>query len=200
MPTGYTALLHDDPNATFADFALRCARNCGALIAMRDEPLDAPIAEFEPAPYYADAVARDEAEVARLEAMDEAEALAFGRRTISEHAGRYERTASEKRALQRRFRAMREEAEAWAPPTDDHAGLKSFMLEQLALDARHEDAGWYEERAREWRYRRPRQVYDDALAAARQSLAKSVDGLVAESERVAERNRWVAELRASLAA
>lgn len=43
----------DNENFTFPEFAMRCARNFGALIMMRDEPLDAPIPEkFEPSGYY----------------------------------------------------------------------------------------------------------------------------------------------------
>ena len=53
MPTGYTLDLYDGKDITFEEFALRCARAFGALISMRDEPIDAPIPErFEPSDYH----------------------------------------------------------------------------------------------------------------------------------------------------
>ena len=53
MPTGYTLDLYDVKDITFEEFALRCARAFGALISMRDEPIDAPIPErFEPSDYH----------------------------------------------------------------------------------------------------------------------------------------------------
>ena len=45
MPTGYTAMLTEEKEITFEDFALKCARAFGALIEMRDESLDAKIPE-----------------------------------------------------------------------------------------------------------------------------------------------------------
>jgi hypothetical protein len=52
MPTGYTAKLMEE-GQSFPEFAMRCARNFGALIMMRDESLDVPIPEqFEPSDYY----------------------------------------------------------------------------------------------------------------------------------------------------
>lgn len=49
MPTGYTEAVQSGEVTEFRDFALRCARAMGALIMMRDDPMDAPIPdEFKP--------------------------------------------------------------------------------------------------------------------------------------------------------
>lgn len=37
MPTGYTSPLYEGKEISFEQFALRCARNFGALVMMRDE-------------------------------------------------------------------------------------------------------------------------------------------------------------------
>ena len=42
MPTGYTAIIEDDPNCTFEQYLMRCARAFGATVTMRDDPLDKP--------------------------------------------------------------------------------------------------------------------------------------------------------------
>lgn len=52
MPTGYTSPLYEGKEISFEQFALRCARNFGALVMMREEPLDTPIPEkFNPCEY-----------------------------------------------------------------------------------------------------------------------------------------------------
>ena len=62
MPTGYTAPIYEgEENFTFKKFAMRCARNFGALIEMRGEPLDAEIDFdkcFQPSDYYKKALER----------------------------------------------------------------------------------------------------------------------------------------------
>lgn len=43
MPTGYTYPVCEGKITEFPDFALSCARAFGALISMREEPMDAPL-------------------------------------------------------------------------------------------------------------------------------------------------------------
>ena len=66
MPTGYTARLCDGEQ-TFKDFAMLCARACGALIEMREDPMDAPIPEkIKRSSYYDEALSKAVAEYDRL--------------------------------------------------------------------------------------------------------------------------------------
>lgn len=56
MPTGLTNPIYEGrENFTFEDFAMRCARNFGAFVDLRDEPLDMEIdidKHFQPSGYY----------------------------------------------------------------------------------------------------------------------------------------------------
>ena len=69
MPTGYTATLMEK-GQDFPDFVLLCARAMGATIMLRDEPLDAPIPEFQPSDYSAKQLEESKEELARLLADD----------------------------------------------------------------------------------------------------------------------------------
>lgn len=54
MPTGYTAPIYEGKQITFPEFAMQCARAFGALIDMRDDPMDSPIPDaFVPDTYHA---------------------------------------------------------------------------------------------------------------------------------------------------
>ncbi|MEB9419887.1 hypothetical protein [Bacillus cereus group sp. BfR-BA-01318] len=46
MPSGYTYIIEDREKVSGSEFILRCARQFGALITMRDEPMDAEIPTF----------------------------------------------------------------------------------------------------------------------------------------------------------
>jgi len=63
MPTGYTYPVQDGKITELRDFALLCTRGFGALIMMRDEPMDAPIPETLGAntQYHDEALARGKA-------------------------------------------------------------------------------------------------------------------------------------------
>lgn len=137
MPTGYTAPIYEgEENFTFKKFAMRCARNFGALIEMRGEPLDAEIdfdKRFQPSDYHKKALERVEKEYQEfLDNPPTAEELGkkYDEKVNNDFKKFLERRESSK-ALQERYAAMLEQVKAWEPPTDEHNGLKEFMISQL---------------------------------------------------------------------
>lgn len=131
MATGYTYGVGQGDIVELREFALKCARGMGANIMMRDDPLDAPIREYQPSSYYRERV--ESARIALYDAermtLDEAErrARAAYSRALDEHL-KYE---ASKKATIDRYRAMLAKVEAWQPPTKEHEGLKTFMQSQL---------------------------------------------------------------------
>lgn len=131
MPTGYTACIGDN-DATFEQYALGCARAFGALITMRDEPMDAPIPEkFEPSSYHLERVTEARKRQAELEAMTPAETESAANGAHAKALADYERYVEEKRVLKGKYDAMLLQVQNWTPPTSDHQGLKDFMVEQI---------------------------------------------------------------------
>lgn len=137
MPTGYTAPIYEgEENFTFKKFAMRCARNFGALIEMRGEPLDAEIDFdkcFQPSDYYKKALERVEKEYQEfLDNPPTAEELGkkYDEKVNNDFKKFLERKESSK-ALQERYAAMLEQVKVWDPPTEEHNGLKEFMISQL---------------------------------------------------------------------
>lgn len=137
MPTGYTAPIYEgEENFTFKKFAMRCARNFGALIEMRGEPLDAEIDFdkcFQPSDYYKKALGRVEKEYQEfLDNPPTAEELGkkYDEKVNNDFKKFLERKESRK-VLQERYAAMLEQVKAWEPPTEEHNNLKEFMISQL---------------------------------------------------------------------
>lgn len=196
MPTGYTADLYDGKDQSFPEFALACARAFGALILMRDDPKDAPIPdEFAPDDYHVKKIAEARAEFDRLVSMTNVEADAEAVRLADEWDAARAAEEATRLARKARYEAMRDEAEAWDPPTSEHQGLKEFMVKQLT-ESIDFDCFTYEfpsppRDGSTWRH--------EAVAKAKRDIEYHTAEHAKEVERAAGRSAWVQALRHSLA-
>lgn len=197
--TGYTHQLIEKKQ-TFPEFALSCARAFGALIMMRDDPMDAPIPErFEPSAYCKEKCEEAKALVERLSAMTPQEQYAFGYAAKDEEI----RTVLE---LHQRSNGqisvmadMLAQVESWEPPTEEHIELKQFMLQQLQDTIKFESmGGYYEKRLQGLRDKNPHDFYQEELASARNDIEYHQRKYQEEVEGTEKRNQWLQELRASL--
>lgn len=196
MPTGYTAGVQDGTITTFADFAMVCARAFGATIDMRDLPMTAEIPdEFVPAPYYAERLAKDEAELARIQQMDEAEWQAGYSSAVQSYAADRAESRARTAAQKARYEAMKSIAEAWTPPTADHIEFKAFMVSQLAESIKFDCSGYdyYADDFRSFGQWKP-----DCIKMAHEAVARSLKNLNEEKQRCVSCSKWVRDLRASL--
>lgn len=194
MPTGYTAGVADGTITTFPEFAMRCARSFGALIEMRDSPSDAPIPDaFEPSTYHRERIAEARAELARLEAMTPEEIQAGAEEANREAMESWERRVREDCETRQRYEAMLTEARAWEPPSPEHRGMKTFMVEQLEESIRYDATKWERPEPET-----PEDWHSDRIAKAARDIAYHTEEDRKERERTAERNRWVRLLRESL--
>ena len=139
MPTGYTAPVQDGSVTELADYALTCARGFGAMVLLRDsdQSLDATrryVEEqsyAEASGYYVDALRKSKERLVELRSMTDEQALAASQAAHDEVVASNQRSEEKRVAELARYEAMIAKVEAWEPPTDDHAELKTFMLDQL---------------------------------------------------------------------
>lgn len=132
MPTGYTAIIEEKEDLTFEEFALRCARNFGALINMRDDALDAEVPDHFP---LADNHGRNLEDLAKklldiksmthedIERRVETKAW-YDKKQYDEALVKFEK-------YNVAYTRMLTKVEAWTPPSADHNGMKKFMIEQI---------------------------------------------------------------------
>lgn len=195
MPTGYTAGVESGEVTDLRDYMLICARAFGALISMRDDPMDAPIPEKLEAStrYYDEQIAAVTAEIALLSSMTADEALTASLAANDDARRRHrEYEAADQLHLDRHL-AMAEKVKAWEPPSPEHAEYKAFMLQQLEVSSR-----WLGTKreippmpiGEEWRKQR--------LVDLGESLARARKNRAEEIERTAQRQKWLDNLRGSL--
>lgn len=200
MPTGYTAVLHDK-DIGFADFAIRCARAMGAMINMRDEPMDTPWRPDQPSGYYSSQLEEAQQQLDKFKALSLEDArimLDDKRQKDFDHA-----TAkiAEMNIVRGRYERMKEYVSAWTPPTKEHEGLKDFMLNQLSICASDYDTSYYEEDAKPVTPCTDREASDwaqEQIAKAIKTIAYCTSEGKKERDRVEARNKWVRDLQTSL--
>lgn len=194
MPTGYTAYLTEEKELTFREFTLICARNFGALVTMRDEPMNAPIPEeLKPSTYNKERL--DEA-TKNLDAFYKLtpEELKTKTDEYNKEQIRYYEDKMKKTSLTRaRYETMLKKVKDWNPPSSEHTGLKKFMIEQIE---RSIDFDCYD-------ITLPKKLSIEQWKNYKEgTLLRDIEyhskAYAEEIERTNGRNKWLKELRKSL--
>jgi len=194
MPTGYTGSITDD--MTFREFAMLCARNFGACIMMRDEPMDKEIPEeFKPSQWHNERRELAEKEAVRLASLTDEEADAEAQADYDREVERVKKWDREKERDRKKYDRMLAMVEEWEPPTPDHQSMKRFMRQQIVDTIKFDCSPYHRDTPR----RKPGGVWlSNALAKAEQDIEYHTKHQAEEDERTASRNKWLKELRASL--
>jgi len=133
MATSYTYRVAEG-DLDFKAFAVRCAKNFGLLIHMRDDDLDAPFTYPERSTYLVDALEQAEAKFARLSAMSEEDRRGAEAKHAADAAAQHLKSEHERLEKVERYRHMLCAVGSWASGaahTGVSAHLCGFMRSQL---------------------------------------------------------------------
>ena len=197
MPTGYTAGIVDD--ISFTDYALGCARAFGACLDQRDESLATKPAFSKVNAYYTEAVTEAAEILDELESMNVPAQQEYGIKRISDRKKIVQDMFNKAIVLRRKYEAILDQARAWNPPSSDFDIFKKFMIEQLEESIKYDcDTEYYVRSLTELSALDPFDMYTEDLAAARKNIEYTSNKLDSEIQRVAQNNKWVADLYKSL--
>ncbi len=195
MPTGYTATLVEK-GQDFRTFVLTCARAFGACVMQREDPMDEPPKRQEPSDYYAKALAEAKQKVEELKAMSPDQAAAHGTALRDQKIARATEYLAKNNAENERLDDMAAQVRAWAPPSDDHKEMKTFMLDQIRIS--RNDLSYSAKRLAEAKEKSSNAYFVEALSAAVSSVSYYERELAKEIERASSRNEWIDQLYNSL--
>lgn len=198
MPTSLTQLVNDGEITDLNGFAWLCARQFGALITMRDAPLDAQIKI--PEKYEEDendyshkelVKAKEQLAVLESETFDETMAQAAADKAREEVQKRQETLDAEKRRTRERYQAMLAKVKAWNPP-EQLERLKALMIEQLTDSIDHDCSsfnldGQEPVKGSVWKERE--------IQRLRNSIERLEQYIEDERDRVEERLKWLHALQ-----
>lgn len=193
MPTGYTAPLHDGDDISFEDFVLRCARGMAACILQRDEGLDSPPRMVKVSSYHQDRIDEAQGRLAELEAMAFGDFAKMAREAHKVAEASHLAAIAENEAMRQRYVDMIGVVTEWTPPSSEHKGLKTFMLEQLreSLDFDcHEPSPPTKLNGGAYR--------EELVDRAHRDIEYHTKALSEEEERTHARNMWTKVLYESL--
>ncbi len=196
MPTGYTEAVQSGKVTEFPEFAMCCARAFGALIEMRDDPSDAEIpGHFKPSSYHSDRLMKARDELPLIESLSLTEIEQRAGAEYRENFSSWQKRGVDRGLEMSRYRNMLKSVRAWEPPTEDHVGLKEFMVKQLE-DSIKFDCSFQFDNCPE------KQEPSAWLATQIESIKRDIKyhktHYAEEVARVESRNTWVKRLRESL--
>lgn len=194
MPTGYTAALIEEKEISFEKFVLTCSRAFGALIEMRDEPMDAKIPdEFRVSEYHTAELEKAMQRLNEFKSFTSEDYNKKAREKLEQDVADYERRVEKNRFIRQRYSDMLIRVKNWEEPSPDHKELKKFMIEQIESSVKFDI---YEPdkpvimTGEEWA--------NKELASITWNIEYHTKKYQEEVERVASRNGWVKQLRNSL--
>jgi hypothetical protein len=197
MPTGYTSDIYEGKDVDWKEFLMTCARAFGATISMREEKLSTPIPEeFEVDNYYQDKIKESLRQLKEYENMslEEAEKLCNEEYEREEEYRLGQFVKSQK--LREKLEIILDHILFWQPPSNDHAELKKFAIDQIDQTIRYDCVKEYYSKPS------PKITTENWLLSKKASCISNInyyqEEYAKEVERVAGRNNWVKQLRNSL--
>lgn len=133
MPTGYTAGVVDGTTKSFNEFARRCARAFGATIHMRDDGFDAPYMKRAPSSYHLDAINDAEEKLRNAIETSDEDIIETEHKRINESIKYHKEGIKKQDKAKKTLEEFLADAVNYIPPTEEHTGVKKFMIDQLTM-------------------------------------------------------------------
>lgn len=196
MPTGYTEDVANGKITDFNEYALQCARNFGACITLRDEPMTSEIPEFVPSDHNAKRLAEAKKDLAAFLAMDHDQREKLRSDEHAENARVAEKGIAEKQVERERYEAMLAKAKAYKSPSPDHDNYAGFLVSQLEESIQWDCSTDYYDGLQQ---QKPFGEWEsEKLERLKRDVAYHEKANREEIERTDQRNEWVRKLKASL--
>jgi hypothetical protein len=133
MPTGYTSGIIDGKITTFEQFATQCSRAFGATIHMRDNPLDSPYEPRTPSDYYENSLQSQREKLEEMKTMTDEAIVQEFETLLNDNLEYHDRELEKTKVNLERLNSIMESAKSWVPPTEDHEGIRDYMIDQLKI-------------------------------------------------------------------
>jgi predicted Zn-ribbon and HTH transcriptional regulator len=133
MPTGYTYQIEEGKIDTAEEFLKICARNFGALMHMREEPLSNPIRKDVIDNYYDKDIKECQRMIEETQEMTEGDIVRDIMKRYDDEVKRYKDAYESGKKINDRYKKVLKEVLDWNPPTSEHQALKKFAIDQINM-------------------------------------------------------------------
>lgn len=203
MPTGYTAGILDGTIKDFPQFAKLCMRAFGATIMMRDEPLYKDWKPRVPSDYHKKALVEAKKDLLEANRLTNEELILKTKESLLKDKLHYEKSIIETLESREKLNALMAEAERFSPPTEEHDGIKSFMIEQLKMTIDGDGNPEFAEKTlkninESLLNLNAKNEREKLIESAEKNIAYHSKGYDEEIKRCEQSNKWVVDLLNSL--
>jgi hypothetical protein len=204
MPTGYTADIVDGKISTFKEFAKKCMRAFGATIHMRDEPLEKEYKKRTPDDYYYSRVQETESKLVKALKAPDKFFIDMEMDRLKSHYSYHKKKIEERKGTYERLASILEETENWNPPTEEHVGIKDFMIQQLEETIKYDGDTSYDEDELDEIVRQMespidvKRIKEDYIESLNEDLESAKKRLDEELKRCEDSDEWVSKFLKSL--
>lgn len=194
MPTGYTYKLYEGEQP-FREFFIECCRAFGG-VSLNYQESNSPIPDVKvPDRHHADSLEQARAKLEYWETLDSETLTQLASEHVDREREKYGESVREAHTRKQRYLAMQNKVAMWTPPTEEHARLKEFMLNQLAISM--DDCNTYGNSPNESE-RDPEAYRQKQIAAAKWDIDYHSKHWAEEVERTHKRNVWWGQVLESL--
>lgn len=131
MPTGYTAGIISGETKTFQDFAKQCMRAFGATIQMRDENMDKEYEPRTPSDYHTKEIEELKKRLEIANTYSDENLIELKKTELEKDLEYHNKRISEIKESKLKLETFLESSVKYNAPTNEHEGIKSFMIEQI---------------------------------------------------------------------
>jgi hypothetical protein len=143
MATGYTYYVAEK-DVSFEEFVWHCARAFGPFMHMRDDRAIAPIRMPDTDYYYKESLLKAQSNLQMYSNMSLEEAEILSQKEYDTSLKNIKEALLKSQLISARYNNMLEKVICWDPPSKEHQGLKTFMIEQLQNSIKHDcDTSYY---------------------------------------------------------
>jgi hypothetical protein len=198
MPTGYTSEIGTKDNLTFKEFTLKCARAFGACLHQRDDDSNILPQKQKVDNYHIDEL---NSAIKKLKAFKKTSKKVLRQKMENDFLKRNKDlliSIEKAHALQNKYELMLDKANFWTPPSQEHYGLKNFMIEQITESIKWDCSTSYQEEGLVREQESFEEYYIDELKCLEKDIKYHEEKYNEEVERTNKANQWIEELYQSL--
>lgn len=196
MPTGYTAGILDGEVTNFKQFAKQCMRNFGAMMHMRDDNFNTEYKPRVPSDYHIKALQEANKLLEDSQKLSDEEVVNMRKNELLKSKDYHIKAIEKIRVDTDNLNKFLQEAEKYVPPTDQHKGIKKFMIDQITGTISFDCNSAYHadkliEINKELEFINPKEVRMTMLEKATKDLRYHQTEYDNDVKRCNESNQWV---------
>lgn len=201
MPTGYTYGIEQGKISTFQEFAKECMR--AFVIHMRDDDNNKEYYPQTLSGYYSKELSNSRRSLTNIMKLSDKDVISKRKCELIKDKKYASNRIVEKKKLLVKLNEMLSKAKEYQSPTEEHNGIRDFMIQQLETTIDHDCDTKYSERElveinAELKNINPIVVRENCIKSEKENIERYLKGHNEEVDRCNANNKWASDFLKSI--